>query len=82
MLMKSLARVHQNPIQEHLANLLTLQEVQAAIKAVNSNKAPGSDGIPADIWKTSKILAERPRSLLTHIQEKKDDPKQFRMPIS
>jgi len=47
--MESLANVHQEPIQEHLANPLTLHEVQAAIQAMKSNKVPGLDGILAEI---------------------------------
>ena len=75
--MESLAKAHQEPIQEHLANPLTLHEVQAAIKAMKSNKAPGPDGIPAEIWKSSEALAEQLHNLLEHIWEKEDVPQQF-----
>ena len=77
--MESLAKVHQEPIQEHLANPLTLHEVQAAIQAMKSNKAPGPDGIPAEIWKSSEaLLAEQLHKLLAHIWEKEDVPQQFK----
>ena len=75
--MESLAKVHQKPIQEHLANPLTLLEVQPAIEAMKSNKAPGPDGIPAEIWKSSEALAEL-HNLLAHIWEKEDVTQQFK----
>ena len=65
--MESLAKVQQKPIQEHLANPLTLLEVRAAIQAMKSNKAPGPDGIPAEIWKSREALAEQLLNLLAHI---------------
>ena len=76
--MESLAKVHQEPIQEHLAITLSLHEVQAAIQAMKSNKAPGPDGIPAEIWKSSEALAEQLHKLLAHIWEKEDVPQQFK----
>ena len=76
--MESLAKVHQEPIQEHLANPLTLHEVQAAIHVMKSNKAPGPDGIPAEIWKSSEALAEKLHKLLAHIWVKEDVPQQFK----
>ena len=74
---ESLAKVHQEPIQEHLANPLALHEVQAAIQAMKSNKSPGPDGIPAEIWKSREALAEQLHKLLAHIWEKEDVPQQF-----
>ena len=44
---------------------------------MKSNKAPGPDGIPAEIWKSSEALAEQLHSLLAHIWEKEDVPQQF-----
>ena len=76
--MESLAKVHQEPIQEHLANPLTLHEVRAAIQAMKSNKALGPNGIPAEIWKSSEALAEQLHKLLAHIWEKEDVPQQFK----
>ena len=73
-----LAKVHQEPIQEHLANPLTFHEVQAAIQAIKSNKAPGPDGIPAEIWKSREALAEQLHKLLAHIWEKEDVPQQVK----
>ena len=70
--------MHQKPIQEHLANPLTLLEVRAAIQAMKSNKAPGPDGIPAEKWKSSEALAEQLHKLLVHIWEKEDVPQQFK----
>ena len=75
---ESLAKVHQEPIQEHLANPVTLHEVQAAIQAMKSNKAPGSDGISAEIWKSSEALEEQLHKLLEHIWEKKNVLQQFK----
>ena len=45
---------------------------------MKSNKAPGPDGIPAEIWKSSEALAEQLHKLLVHIWEKKDVPQQFK----
>ena len=44
---------------------------------MKSNIAPGLDGIPAEIWKSSKALAEQLHKLLAHIWEKEDVPQQF-----
>ena len=76
--MESLAKVRQEPIQEHPANPLTFHEVQAAIQAMKSNKAPGPDGIPAEICKSIKALAEQLHKLLAHIWEKEDVSQQFK----
>ena len=70
--MESLAKVRQEPIQEHPANPLTLQEVQAAIQAMKSNKTSDPDGIPAEIWKSSEAPAEQLNKLLAHIWETED----------
>ena len=76
--MESIAKIDQKPIQEHLTNPLTLHEVKTAIRAMKSNKAPGPDGIPSEIWKSSETLAEHLHNLLQHVWEKEDVPQQFK----
>ena len=75
---ESIAKIDQMPIHEHLANPLTLHEVKIAIRAMKSNKAPGPDGIPSEIWKSSETLAEHLHTLLQHVWEKEDVPQQFK----
>ena len=45
---------------------------------MKSNKAPGPDGIPAEIWKSREALAQQLHKLLAHIWEKEDVPQQFK----
>ena len=75
---ESLNQVRCDPVQEHLANPLLLQEVLVAIKAMKSNKAPGPDGIPAEVWKSSEPLAEQLYKLLSSIWETEEVPQQFK----
>ena len=75
---QSIAQINCEPVQEHLANPLTLKEVQAAITAMKSNRAPGPDGIPAEIWTSSNVLAEQLHIVLGSIWDKEDVPQQFK----
>ena len=45
---------------------------------MKSNKAPGPDGIPSEIWKSSETLAEHLHTILQHVWEKEDVPQQFK----
>ena len=47
----ALASVDQYPVQEDMANPPTLEEILAAINSMKSEKTPGLDGIPAEIYK-------------------------------
>ena len=45
---------------------------------MKSNKAPGPDGIPSEIWKSSETLAEHLHTLPQHVWEKEDVPQKFK----
>ena len=47
----SIDNIKQQPVQEHLADRPTKAEIRKAIKLLQSGKAPGEDGIPAEIYK-------------------------------
>ena len=47
---EALASVDQYPVQEDMANPPTLEDILAAIKSIKSEKTPGLDGIPAEIY--------------------------------
>ena len=46
-------QVPQEPIQHHLGDVPSLDEVKKAINQLKNNKATGSDGVPAEILKVS-----------------------------
>ena len=45
---------------------LTREEFDAAVKAMKNNKATGQDGIPAEVWKHSKVAKDE---LFTFLQQ-------------
>ncbi|XP_060761994.1 succinate dehydrogenase cytochrome b560 subunit, mitochondrial isoform X1 [Neoarius graeffei] len=59
---EAIARLPQIPVNETLDAVPTLEEIQKAIRQLSSSKAPGSDSIPAELYKeggsalTDKLL--------------------------
>ena len=47
----ALDRIQQHPMIESLDDIPTIDEVTKAIAAMKDGKAPGQDGIPAEVWK-------------------------------
>ena len=48
--LETLANIPQKPIVNEMAAKPTLEEVKSAIKKLNLGKAPGKDGLPAEIF--------------------------------
>ena len=48
---EAIDRLHQFPINEEMDKLPRLEEIEKAIRLLSSGKAPGSDSIPAEIYK-------------------------------
>ena len=46
-----MAEVPQSPVKAELDEIPTLQEVQRCIKTLKNNKSPGTDGIPAEVFR-------------------------------
>ena len=51
MLEESLRKIHQQPVRTELDFTPTKEEVKAAIAKLKYHKAPGVDGIPAEVYK-------------------------------
>jgi len=51
--------IPQQPIQESLSELPTMEEVSKAISKTKSNKAAGPDGIPAEVYKYGGIKLKK-----------------------
>ncbi|PFX13771.1 Craniofacial development protein 2 [Stylophora pistillata] len=57
----------------------SMEQVQKAIKQTSSGKAPGKDGIPAEIYKAARqVTLNAFHSLLCSIWEEEDNPQEFR----
>ena len=75
----ALDQIPQNPFIEKLDNPPTVEEVQKAIKQINAGKAPGKDGIPAELYKAlSGAALQTFHSVLSSIWEEEDMPPELR----
>ncbi|XP_062841273.1 uncharacterized protein LOC134300780 [Trichomycterus rosablanca] len=76
---EALDQIPQRPTLDNLDLLPSLKEIQKAIKQTSLGKAPGQDGIPAEIYKTAGPVAlDAFRNLLCSIWEEEDMPQEFR----
>jgi hypothetical protein len=50
---EALSRITQRPIAHHLAAPPTLGEVEMEINRLKRGKAPGPDGLPAEVWQST-----------------------------
>ena len=67
------------PEQTHMSEPPTIEEVRCAIKRSKSNKSPGIDGIPAEIYKTGGTrLTEQLHQLLLKCWQQKCLPQDFK----
>ena len=74
-----LDHIPQRPIIEELDNAPSMEEVQKAIKQMSSGKAPGRDGIPAEVYKAlSNEALQAFHSILTSIWEEEEIPADLR----
>nr|KAI8747196.1 craniofacial development protein 2-like [Biomphalaria glabrata] len=68
---ESLANVSQKTIREELDDRPTSEEIETAISKLKKHKAPGSDGLPAEIFQMRGVaLAERLTDLFALCWEK------------
>ena len=76
---EALASIDQYPVQEHMANAPTLEEILAAIKSMKSGKTPGRDGIPAEIYQYGGAALHAQLLKFYHIYwTAKELPQQFK----
>ena len=64
-----------NPL---LAEFPTSSETVKAIKLLSSSKAPGSDAIPAEIYKTGGLPVAEKLIVISHYVEKRSHPEEFK----
>ena len=75
----SIEGIEQQPTIEHLADEPSMYEVQKAIKLLSNGKAPGDDGIPAEVLKHGgMVLKERLQALYSHIWRDEEVPQQLK----
>lgn len=76
---EALDLIPQKPVIDSLDLPPTLDEVEKAIKQTSSGKAPGMDGIPAEVYKAVGPEAlEAFHSIITSIWEEEEIPQEFR----
>ncbi|PFX31654.1 Transposon TX1 uncharacterized 149 kDa protein [Stylophora pistillata] len=76
---EALDQIPQRPTIDSLDLPPSMEEVQKAIKQTSSGKAPGKDGIPAEIYKAAgPVTLNAFHSLLCSIWEEEDIPQEFR----
>ncbi|KAL8615669.1 hypothetical protein ACOMHN_034819 [Nucella lapillus] len=76
---EALDKIPQRPTLDSLDPPPSLEDVHKAIQQTSSGKAPGKDGIPAEIFKTVVPVAlDTFHNLLCSIWEEDDMPQEFR----
>jgi len=76
---EAITRLPQVPINEALGDPPALLETQRAIRLLSSGKAPGSDAIPAEIYKNGgTALTERLHQLFLLMWEQETIPQEFK----
>ena len=69
----------QKPIQDHLSDVPSLEEVEKAINQLKNNKATGSDGVPAKLFKVGgPALTDHTHRLIPKIWSTKTIPTDLR----
>ena len=58
----------------------TVSETVKAIKLLSSDKAPGSDTIPAEIYKAGGTPVAEKLTVISHYVEKRSHPQEFKDP--
>ncbi len=78
-LQAALDAIEQKPEHPNLDTPPTLEEVQAAIKALKNGKTPGQDAIPAEVYKNGgSALVQRLHDLFLKIWQDGDVPQDFK----
>ena len=74
-----LDHIPQRPVLEELDNTPSMEEIQKAIRQMSSGKAPGRDGIPAEVYKAlSNEALQAFHSILVSIWEEEEMPADLR----
>lgn len=74
-----LDHIPQRPVLEELDNTPSMEEAQKAIRQMSSGKAPGRDGIPAEVYKAlSNEALQAFHSILVSIWEEEEMPADLR----
>ena len=77
----SLVQIPQKPTVEYLYFLPTMEDIQKTTKQISSGKAPGTDKISAENFKTASPVALATfNTILISIWEEEDMPKISGMP--
>jgi exonuclease III len=72
-------RVPQKPIQDHLSDVPSIQEVEKAIHQLKNNKATGLDGVPAELFKVGgPALTDHTHGLIVKIWNTETIPTDLR----
>ena len=75
----ALDNIQQRPTIESLDETPTIDEVTKAIDAMKDGKAPGQDGIPAEVWKHGgQNLLEKLHELITQIWKEGEVPQAWK----
>ena len=62
--------IPQHPVREPFADLPSLEEVYLRINQIKTNKAPGPDGVPAEIFKVGgSVILQKLYQLLLKVWE-------------
>ncbi|XP_047490690.1 uncharacterized protein LOC125040189 [Penaeus chinensis] len=78
-----LDQIPQRPVIEEFDNVPSMEEVQKAIRQMSSGKAPGRDGIPAEVYKAlSNEALQVFHSVLISIWEEEEMPADLRDAIN
>ena len=76
---EAINRLPQVPVNEMLDAIPTFEEIQKAIRQLTSGKAPGSDSIPAEVYKEGgRALTEKLHQLLQLIWQHETLPQDFK----
>jgi len=76
---EAINRLHQVPINESLDEVPSLEETRKAIHQLSSNKAPGVDSIPAEIYKEGgEALTAKLLDLFTLIWKEETVPQELK----
>lgn len=76
---EAIDRLPQVPVEEKMDAIPTLKEIQRAARLLSSGKAPGSDSIPAEIYKEGgMVLTEKLHQLFLLIWQHETVPQDFK----
>lgn len=76
---EAIDKLPQVPVEETMDAVPTLEEIQKAVRLLSSGKAPGSDSIPAEVYKEGgAALIEKLHQLFQLIWQHERVPQEFK----